>query len=344
MRTDTVARGEPLPWSRAWERAAFGAGGFYSDLSDPGPGAHFRTSVHVGAVFHRALAALLVEVDERLGAPGRLDLVDVGSGGGELLAGMLVALPDQVSARVAALAIDVRVRPGQLEPGVRWVQGRAPQSIPGEVRGLLLAHEWLDDVPLDIVTVDPHGGVRLVLVDGDGTESLGPLLSDGAGWAELGLDAVAAQRWIARWWPLVEVGDRAEIGLPRDLSWAAGVRRLTAGTALAIDYGHTADARPGRGSLTSYRSGRAVTPVPDGGANLTAHVALDSVAAAVDASVATQRDSLLALGLTPGLPDARLASTDPVAYAAALAEASDVSELLDPVGLGGFGWVRVDVG
>jgi len=50
-----------MPWSVAWERAAFGPGGFYSD----GPGARlwparfFRTSVHVGAVFHAAIAALL---------------------------------------------------------------------------------------------------------------------------------------------------------------------------------------------------------------------------------------------------------------------------------------------
>ena len=45
-------------------------------------GRHFRTSVHVGPVFHGALARLLLEVDDRLGHPATLDLVDVGSGRG----------------------------------------------------------------------------------------------------------------------------------------------------------------------------------------------------------------------------------------------------------------------
>jgi hypothetical protein len=39
-----------------------------------------------------------------------------------------------------------------------------------------------------------------------------------------------------------------------------------------------------------------------------------------------------------------LATSCPADYAAALAAASDASELLDPAGLGGFGWLRVDVG
>ena len=338
----------PRPWSQAWAHAAYGEGGFYASGASAGPGAHFRTSVHVGAVFHRALAAVLLEVDRRLGAPARLDLVDVGAGGGELVAGVLAALPEEVARRVSPVAVDVRSRPDGLDDRVAWRRGTAPHAIPTTVTGLLVAHEWLDDVPLDIVEVDDEGRARLVLVDADGRESLGPRLDDVDGWARHGLDADLARDWVEHWWPVDAPGERAEIGHTRDLHWELAVRRLAAGSALAIDYGHTAGSRPRHGTLSAYADGRSARPVPDGTVNLTAHVALDSLAATSpgtgDTELSSQRDALRSLGVDPALPDPTLAGTDPVAYAAALAAASDASELLDPVGLGGFAWVRVDVG
>ena len=344
VRTDLAYADGPLPWSRAWAHAAYGEGGFWSDPAQPGPGAHFRTSVHVGPVLHRAVAALLREVDERLGMPSRLDLVDVGAGRGELLVGVLDALPDDVAARVRAVGVEVRPRPDGLDPRVSWSTGTAPHAVPHDVHGLLVAHEQLDEVPLDVVEVDVDGVARLVLVDADGRESHGPALDDDAGWSAHGLDAAAARTWLARWWPAREPGQRAEVGRSRDLHWAVAVRRMRAGTAVAVDYGHVAAARPTRGSLTAYRSGRVVDPVPDGSCNLTAHVALDAVTEACGGTLTSQRDALLALGVDAALPDPALATTDPQAYAAALAAASDASELLDPAGLGSFGWVRVDVG
>jgi SAM-dependent MidA family methyltransferase len=347
VRTDLASADGPRPWSQAWAHAAFGEGGFYADPEHPGPGAHFRTSAHVGSVLARALAQLLDEVDNRLGSPAALDLVDVGAGRGELVAAVLASAPDELAARVRATAIDLRPRPDGLDPRVRWVHGTAPHALPMQVHGLLVAHEWLDDVPLDVVEVDPDGTPRLVLVDADGTESPGPSLDDDQGWAAHGLDAAAARDWLARWWPVAEPGDRAEVGRSRDLHWQVAVRRLVAGTALAVDYGHTATGRPRRGTLTAYADGRRLRPVPDGTANLTAHVALDALldgcAPLGRTTLRTQRDSLLELGVDPALPDATSASTEPVAYAAALRDAADASELLDPAGLGGFAWLRVDV-
>jgi SAM-dependent MidA family methyltransferase len=334
----------PRPWSQAWAEAAYGAGGFYSRPAQPGPSAHFRTSVHVGAAFHRAIATLLVEVDERLGSPPRLDLVDVGAGRGELAAGVLLALPVDVAARTDAVAIDLRPRPDDLDPRVRWIHGAAPDVVPRAVTGLLVAHEWLDDVPLDIVEVDPDGHVRLVLVDRAGIETLGPRIEDDDAWTQVGLDAEAARDWLGRWWSIAAPGERAELGLSRDVLGALAVRRLARGTLLGVDYGHVAGSRPRRGTLTAYAAGRPSAPaVPDGSANLTAHVALDSLAAATGGRLTSQREALLSLGVDPSLPDATLAAIDPVAYAIGLATASDASELLDPAGLGGFGWLRVDV-
>ncbi len=188
--------------------------------------------------------------------------------------------------------------------------------------------------------------MRLVLVDADGTETLGPALDDPDGWAALGCDARASAAWLRRWWPVADPGSRAEIGLERDAGWTACVDRLEAGTALAVDYGHTREQRlSGRyaaGTLTAYRSGRRSVPRPDGTVNLTAHVAVDSVAEAVGATATSQHDALRALGTSATLPVPSLAAHDPSAYADALVAASDAAELLDRSGLGSFAWIRVD--
>ena len=342
---------DPLPWSSAWQRAAFGPGGFYSTGAGARMWPHrfFRTSVHVGAVFHAALATLLVDVDVRLDHPDVLDLVDSGAGRGELLPGLLDALPRDVAARVRAVAVDVHAPPDDLDPRVRWVVGAAPDAVPRGIRGLVVANEWLDDVPLDVVQLDDDLTPRLVLVTRDGTETLGPRLDDDEAWAARGLDAVRARDWVERWWPLTPEasaypGDRAEIGVTRDDAWREVVARVDAGTALAIDYGHHREQHR-RASLTGYRlAGRVSAPVPDGSINLTAHVAVDSVAEAVGVrkAIRRQRESLQALGVSATLPASSLAAHDPSAYADALQAASDSAELLDPSGLGAFVWVRVD--
>jgi SAM-dependent MidA family methyltransferase len=190
----------------------------------------------------------------------------------------------------------------------RWTSEVPP------VTGLLLANEWLDSVPLDVV----EDG-RLVLVAPDGTEEHG---------------APLASEWADTWWP---GGGRVEVGASRDLAWAAAVARVERGLAVAVDYGHTTATR--RPTLTGYRAGRQVVPVPDGSCDLTAHVALDAVAAATGSVVMRQCDALAALGVTARLPDASSPS-----YARDLARASQARELLDPDGLGGFGWVVKAIG
>ncbi len=328
--------GRARPWREAWAAASYGPGGFYRDDGGvgPGPAAHFRTSTHVGPVLAGALAVLLEDVDRRLGRPSVVDVVDVGAGAGELLEALLDSLPDDLRDRVRATGVDVRRRPVSLDPRIGWIRGAAPEAVPTDIRGLLLAHEWLDDVPLDVVEVDDRGATRTVLVDGDGVESLGPEVDD---------DGAA---WLARWWPVARPGDRAEVGLPRDEAWRTCVDHVAAGTALAVDYGHvSADRAAGRwsrGTLTAYRGGRVVATVPDGRRNLTAHVAVDAVAASVGATVSRQRAALLGLGVDASLPGRALADHDPSAYADSLERAGQAAELLDPSGLGAFSWLRVD--
>jgi SAM-dependent MidA family methyltransferase len=140
-----------------------------------------------------------------------------------------------------------------------------------------------------------------------------------------------ASPWAEQWWP---GGGRVEVGASRDLVWAAAVARVQRGLAVAVDYGHTLrDRRP---TLTGYRGGRQVHPVPDGSCDLTAHVALDSAAAAAGSVLVRQREALHALGVDATLPP-RPTGSD-------LERVSQARELLDPCGLGGFGWLLNPVG
>ncbi|WP_051430250.1 SAM-dependent methyltransferase [Streptomyces roseochromogenus] len=249
-------------WREATEAALYGPGGFYR--RPEGPAAHFRTSVHASPLFAQAVARLLCRVDEALGRPSALDFVDMGAGRGELVTGVLAALPADVSARTRAYAVELADRPAGLDERITW-----QDTPPAAVTGLLFANEWLDNVPVDVAEAGPAGVPRLVLVADDGTEQLGEPVTG------------AEAEWLARWWPLpAEEGLRAEIGLPRDLAWASAVDRVARGLAVAVDYAHTVDTRPPFGTLTGFREGRETAPVPDGSCDITAHVALDACAAA----------------------------------------------------------------
>ncbi|NLU67951.1 SAM-dependent methyltransferase [Streptomyces sp. HNM0574] len=297
------------------------------------PGAHFRTSVHASPLFAAAVARLLLRVDAALGHPDELALVDLGAGRAELLTGVLAALPDETAARVRPWAVERASRPEGLDPRITWTD-RPPEN----VRGLLFANEWLDNVPVDVVRTGADGRPRALRVRADGTEEE----------SEQPLPAADAE-WLARWWPLdgAEEGTRAECGRLRDEAWAAAVGTLRDGLAVAVDYAHLLGERPPFGTLTGFRAGREVPPVPDGGSDLTAHVALDACAAAspdVPFRLLRQREALHALGVTGERPPLTLASTDPAAYVRALSTAGEAAELTSPTGLGTFTWLLQGTG
>ena len=368
------AENGPRGWRAAAEAALYGPGGFYR--RPEGPAGHFRTSVHASPLFAGAVARLLCRVDEALDRPPVLDFVDMGAGRGELVSGVLAALPADVAARARGYAVEIAERPAGLDERITWLS-----EPPDTVTGLLFANEWLDNVPVDVAEVDSAGVPRLVLVARDGAESLGDPV------------AGAEADWLARWWPLpAEEGLRAEIGLPRDRAWGAVTARVARGLAVAVDYAHTADTRPPFGTLTGFREGRETAPVPDGSCDITSHVALDACAATGTARgladpsrspgdtagtppgtdrppvgtartplraaqgrtepaptlpaarLLTQRAALSALDVTGARPPLALASTDPAAYLRALAGAGEAAELTAPGGLGDFGWLLQPVG
>ena len=273
------------------EQALYGPEGFYTRNR---PARHFRTSAH-SPLFAQAIAALVEKVDRALGHPTQFDIVDIGAGEGELLAHL--SLPERF----------------------RLVPVELGDALPQSVTGLILATEWLDNLPLDLA----HDG---------------HYLDDGAPLSTLD------NEWIARWWPVAD--GIVEIGRSRDEAWAGVVAKLSAGVALAVDYGHLLGTRPSLPTLTGFRDGREVEPLLDGSTDVTCHVAIDSVAAApgLPARVMSQREALRWLGVTGARPPLELAHRDPAEYVRALARASEAGTLTDPNGLGGHWWVLHTLG
>ncbi len=319
-----------VTWREAIERALYGESGFY--LRER-PSRHFRTSVSGSLAYAEAITRLLGDVDDDLGRPDPIDLVDVGAGDGALSAAVLSLAPPGLAARLRVTAVDLAPRPPELPAPIAW-----RREVPDGVRGLVVANEWLDNVPFELVEQTP-GGPRLVLVDPrTGDERLGPAPGD------------RDLEWLTRWWPLRRPGDRAEVGRLRDEAWAGVIARMTAGLAVAADYAHPVDQRPCAGTLTAYRDGAVVPPTPDGSCDITAHVALDSCAeagaraGATGTTLTTQREALIGLGVTGARPAPQLAHADPRAYLRALARAGEEADLIDPGGLGRFGWLAQRVG
>ena len=370
------------------ESALYGPEGFYV-RSPNGPAGHFRTSVHASPLFANAVLRLIERVDAALGRPARFDVVDVGAGRGELL----TLIRPHLDERFRCTAVELAPPPDGLDGGIAW-----RRDVPDGIVGLLLATEWLDNVPLNVAELDENGRLRRLLVDpATGAETPGG-----------GLDADETQ-WLARWWPGAigdaakregdavrstehdcdaaksrrrrdgadtapgerqrraagtgttrsdrpaggepasgerASGERAEIGWPRDRAWADAVSRIRRGAALAVDYGHLRDERPAFGTLTGFVGGRQVPPIPDGSRDITAHVAIDAVAAAAGAPyrLVRQRTALRTLGIDGSRPPLDQAHTDPMGYLRALSAAGAAAELIDPAGLGGHWWLLHGIG
>lgn len=347
-----VASGAQL-WEQAWQAALYGPDGFYRHHA---PAEHFATSVQGLPGGGEVLAEAVLTLARQHGCRR---VVDVAAGRGELLGQLRALDPD-----LHLTGVDV----GPAPPGLhvdRWLVSpggaRLPEALDDLHDTLVLAHEWLDVVPCPVVDReegDPAGW-RSVLVTVDGEERPGPRLS--------GPDLEWARRWLG-----AEV-QRAEVGLPRDRAFADLLSRVRSGVVVAVDYGHTAADRPRHGTLTGFRGGYQVQPVPDGSCDLTAHVAFDSLAQVTSTpeptqprlthepaqpqlnqetiqprltqdtgqcQVTTQGALLRELVGDPSDPvPHRLASADPSAYLQAVARRAALTALTAPGGLGDFRWL-----
>ena len=269
---------DELTLADAWEETLTGDRSFYRG-PDGDPYRHFATDIAGSAEILPLIRELLAFAGDCDGGP--LTVIDVGSGAGGLLARLAMT-----GTNTRLIGIDLRPRPAGLDTAIEWITGDA-RVVAGEIRGIrgvVIAHEFLDDIPCAAVEVDEDGCPRLIRVDPSSRRLVvGEPLEDPADLA-----------WLDRWWPVARPFMRAEIGRSRDTAWAMITGMLDSGAALAIDYGHT---RPERlagtwdgGTLVGYRDGRVVTPLADGSCNLTAHVAIDSVAESAPRAQSTRID------------------------------------------------------
>lgn len=265
-----------ISWYEAWLDSSTGPEGFWRSER---PSQHFRTAAGATGLLARMVFTLLAE---------RSDIstvVDIGCGDGRLLAQIRALAPHL---RLIGLDLRADVPDDRGRPAVErilgywdvvatgWNPAGARDAGPSPLTAVLptgrpmaiICAEWLDDLPAVVAQRSPTGW-REVLVRRDGRESLG------------GPVTAADARWLDDWWP-AEVGQRAESGRSRDAAWSAVIEclRPAGGLAVMIDYGHRRVTRPAHGTLTGYRGGRQVKPRPSPTVNLTAHVAVDSVAAA----------------------------------------------------------------
>jgi len=291
-------------------------GGFYRR----GGARQFRTAAR-SELFAAALLRLIQTVDTALARPARLQVVDVGAGGGELLTALAALADRELASRLDLLGVDVETRPDQLPAVIGW-----SHRLPAAISGCVVAHEWLDTVPIDVVERTP-AGLRVIEVNGRGEER------------RAGKPTARDAAWVGEYWPGAQ---RAEVGWRRDVAWRALVRRVRAGLAVAIDYQADPTVSP-LGTLTGYRDGRQVRPLPDGRTDITAHVLFGSLIDP-ESRLLTQAEALERLGPPSSLPPRSAADNDPGGYLRTLVRIGERAELARPTGWGGFGWLVRAVG
>jgi len=250
------------PFHTAWAETAT----FYPHHR---PSAHFRTSSRSSGHIADALAHIVLEQWERLRGPEDFTVTDTGADDGHLLDAIRSRIPSHVRPQVRWRAVDLVEGACDAE----WIVADIRHVDLPPSPGVLVAQELLDDIPCTIVENDERGRPWVVGIEDDSLPApLEPLRSHND------------LTWLDTWWPDVTPFATREVGLSRDRVWQRLRASVTAGVAIAIDYGHVREERRcGRwagGTVRAFRSGRVVRPAPDGRCNITAHVAMDSLAPA----------------------------------------------------------------
>jgi SAM-dependent MidA family methyltransferase len=254
------------------------------------PGTHFSTApMHHDRIAER-IADRIRQVANR-----DIEVIEVGAGNGALITAVVRHLRD-LGLTPRAHALDLQPPPAHLDPMITWHRGDVrihPLPRTQQHQPFLIAHEFLDDLPCEVIELDaePH----IMLANDDGTLERGPALSDAAACAALNMDVPGILDWIQRWWPLGQPMQRIEVGIERDRIWRSLVQQVRGGMAFAIDYGHVfAERRVGTwdaGTLAGYRDHQLTSPRLDGQTNVTAHVAFDALAHATGEPCTIRRHS-----------------------------------------------------
>lgn len=360
QRLESAGGAVPFSTYMAWALHDPVHGAYGSGRLRIGPAGDFATAPSLGSDFAALLAPQLADWLGELAAagPGPVALVEAGPGEGSLAADLAAALaagwPEL--ARRCELVL-VEPNPGMAERQrrrladgplpCRWSSFAELAATP--LRGVLLAHEVLDALPVERITWDgalwrrqqvvlhdrPDAEPSLRLEPGEPLEAamLAPL-------AALDLLSPGAQR-PAGW------TTELHLGLGPWLQEAAAA--VAEGPLLVIDYALEARSyyAPQRsaGTLMAYRAQEASgDPLLQPGTwDLTAHLCIDSLQEAAAAAGwqplghCRQGQALLALGLAERLHG--LQRLQGAELAGALARREALLRLVDPHALGDFRWL-----
>jgi SAM-dependent MidA family methyltransferase len=242
IRAEIAAAGGLLPFSRFMELALYAPGlGYYvAGSAKFGSGGDFVTAPEISPLYGGCIASQAAEVLQRLGGG---DILEFGAGNGTLAVQVLTDLQRLESLPRRYLILepspDLQMRQRELIAAqlphlverCEWLAG-----LPQGLRGLILANEVLDAMPVHRFAIGHNGEPLEIFVserDGALTEVAAPVRSVGLGSAVGAIQrAGLAQR----------PGYRSEVNLNLRPWFAAIGACLETGLVLVIDYGYPASA------------------------------------------------------------------------------------------------------
>ncbi len=327
--------------------------GYYSRAMEreQGPGIDFLTSPHISRDFGALLAQQVAQCWQQLGCPDRWQVVEMGPGQGLLAADLLAALQQNHPACLTATDYLLIERSGSLQrvqqrqladwgDRCRWLTWAEFEQ--AGVEGVCFSNELVDAFPVHRLQWQSGQWQELYLEAKDDRlqEQPGPLSDPQLATvlADLGVNGATLPE-----------GYRTEVNLTaRD--WLASVTRgLQRGYLLTIDYGYDAERyySPSRsdGTLTAYRQHRFGNDLwsHPGEQDLTAHVCFTTLeqwgqALGLETLGFTRQALwLMALGLGDRLAGISGSMVDAASLQAGLQRRDALQQLIDPLGLGGFG-------
>lgn len=332
----------PIPFRRYMEIALYHPTGGYYCRESPriGPGGDFYTSPHQSPWLGRMIAPLLDTIRGRMAGPPALHVWEYGPGEGWLAFDILESIRTSRAAPRQAIAYTFAEQSAQARARIRekFQDGDevrfadASQYPPAGFEGVILAHEFLDALPLHaLIRREGRLEERYVALQGEGLVFCEGALSDErlSGWfSELGVR--------------LSPGQTAEVNLCA-LDWVSEIaRRMERGAILIFDYGFSARALYGptrpEGALRGYRNHTLVSDALSrpGETDLTAHVDFTSILRAAMshgmelAGFTDQARFLLGAGLPRALENTKDGDDEKTRR-----ERQSVMGIMDPTGLGG---------
>jgi SAM-dependent MidA family methyltransferase len=331
-----VAESGPIPFERFMQLALYGETGFFGSarLRSERAG-DFLTSPEVSSMFGETLAAFVRSERNRIGEPFRL--VEVAGGSGSLLRSLLAVIDvDTWAVEVspaAAAALGAVVGPDRVVGSLG--------SIDGPLRGVVLANELLDNLPMAIAQLTADGWRERWV--GQGEEGLAFIDAE---------PRPEVMAWLEQFAGPVDIGGWVEVQLEASEWVRTVVTRLEAGAVVLIDYGDTAENLAPRrqdGTLRTYRAHHfGPHPLDEPGAtDITADVNVTAIEAAArdagaEVEVWRQDDFLASFGLRDRISAMRheelelARAGDEMARLRLRTVRTEAETLLHPRGLGDF--------